>query len=568
MHKLITFIKNNWGLLVVILLSFFTTLPFFAHGFFPMHDDTQVARVYEMGKSLKDGMFPVRWVNDLGYGYGYPIFSFYAPLAYYVGGTLNAVGVDALIATKIMMALGVLLAGIFMYLLAKAIWGEWAGIVAAIFYEYATYHAVDIYVRGDVSEFWAYAFVPLVFFGFYRLYSLLLAKDERPFWPWMTVSAVGYAGIILSHNLTAMMVTPFILLFALLLIVLSKKKLQIIYSLFTSIVLGIFFSAFYWLPALAEMKYTNVFSQVGGGADFRDHFVCISQFWFSTWGYGGSTAGCNDGLSFMIGKLHIIIVVICLLLILFSLVYKKFLYTRFDQSLIIFLIVCFIISLFLQTSYSNFIWESIKPMAFLQYPWRFLLLSSFFASLIAGGVIYLAGLYIPRLPFSILVGLLLIITIFVQSKFFVPQKYLDVISSFYTNPYALTWTASKISDEYMPNKFKKPQIALDVHPYQSWTTNKTQEKMLTTPSGFSSTFLTLPIAYFPAWNIFIDNQPVDYTVTPTGLLIHIPSGSHTVKAVFIQTPIEKLGNALSLAGILIMILGIIIERKYYAKSDR
>ena len=34
---------------------------------FPIHDDTQVARVYEMGKALSDSMFPVRWVEDLGF---------------------------------------------------------------------------------------------------------------------------------------------------------------------------------------------------------------------------------------------------------------------------------------------------------------------------------------------------------------------------------------------------------------------------------------------------------------------------------------------------------------------
>ncbi len=96
-------LKLIFPIIVVVALSYFAIKPLFIPGFFPIHDDTQVARVFEMSKSLKDGMFPVRWVSDLGYGYGYPIFNFYAPLAYYVGALFQLVGFNALAATKIMM---------------------------------------------------------------------------------------------------------------------------------------------------------------------------------------------------------------------------------------------------------------------------------------------------------------------------------------------------------------------------------------------------------------------------------------------------------------------------------
>ncbi|HSW77149.1 MAG TPA: hypothetical protein VLG50_08890, partial [Candidatus Saccharimonadales bacterium] len=114
--------------ILVLMLSYWAVRPLTTAGFFPMHDDTQVARVFEMHKSLADGMFPVRWVSDLGYGYGYPIFNFYAPLAYYVGAVFMFVGANALIATKLMIGLGVVLAGIFMYFLAKEFWGKIGGI--------------------------------------------------------------------------------------------------------------------------------------------------------------------------------------------------------------------------------------------------------------------------------------------------------------------------------------------------------------------------------------------------------------------------------------------------------
>src|SRR3972149_3277762 len=105
-------LNSNWAILIVLLFSVIPILPFFHPGFFPMHDDTQPSRVFEMAQSLRDGMFPVRWVKDLGYGYGYPIFNFYAPLSYYIGAGFMFLGVDALVATKLVITFGMILAGL------------------------------------------------------------------------------------------------------------------------------------------------------------------------------------------------------------------------------------------------------------------------------------------------------------------------------------------------------------------------------------------------------------------------------------------------------------------------
>ena len=87
--------------IIILVFSLVAILPLFHAGFFPIHDNTQVARVYEMTKGLSDGMFPVRWSQGLGYGFGYPIFNFYDPLSYYAGGLMGLFGVDALSSTKL-----------------------------------------------------------------------------------------------------------------------------------------------------------------------------------------------------------------------------------------------------------------------------------------------------------------------------------------------------------------------------------------------------------------------------------------------------------------------------------
>ncbi|KKR71564.1 MAG: hypothetical protein UU15_C0048G0007, partial [Candidatus Levybacteria bacterium GW2011_GWC2_40_7] len=109
--------KKVIGLIFVIILSFWSVKSLIERGYFPMHDDTQVARVVVMGKALRNGQFPVRWVSDLGYGYGYPLYNFYGPLPYYFGGSLYALGVDSVMATKWMFGIGTVLAAVTMYFL-------------------------------------------------------------------------------------------------------------------------------------------------------------------------------------------------------------------------------------------------------------------------------------------------------------------------------------------------------------------------------------------------------------------------------------------------------------------
>jgi hypothetical protein len=71
--------KHIITLIFILILLFWSVKPLFSSGYFTMHDDAQVGRVVAMGQALRDGQFPVRWVNYLGYGYGYPIFNFYGP---------------------------------------------------------------------------------------------------------------------------------------------------------------------------------------------------------------------------------------------------------------------------------------------------------------------------------------------------------------------------------------------------------------------------------------------------------------------------------------------------------
>ncbi len=117
-------LKKNWLVLLVVVFCYWAIKPFLSQGFFPMHDDTQVARIGQMFTALSQGQFPVRWVGDLGYGLGYPIFNFYAPLAYYVGAFLALFTSSFLLATKLAFALSLIVGAITAFFLGKELWGK------------------------------------------------------------------------------------------------------------------------------------------------------------------------------------------------------------------------------------------------------------------------------------------------------------------------------------------------------------------------------------------------------------------------------------------------------------
>jgi hypothetical protein len=169
-------------------------------------------RLEQLVAGLRSGAFPVRWMPDAAYGLGYPFFNFYAALPYYVAATLRLLGWGPIRSLQITQALGFVLAAAAMSLLARRVFRRRAAVtLAVIAYTCAPFHLVNVYVRGDsLSEFYAFVFYPLIF------WTLLCLRDTPSA---MNVArlALSYGGLILTHNLSAIMLSPFIAACALLL---------------------------------------------------------------------------------------------------------------------------------------------------------------------------------------------------------------------------------------------------------------------------------------------------------------------------------------------------------------
>lgn len=549
-------------IVVVFLLSYLAVRPLFVRGFFPVHDDTQPSRVYEMAKALTQGQFPVRIVQDLGYGYGYPIFNFYAPLPYYIGAAFNIVGMDAISAAKMMYATGILLALVSMYFLGREIAGNMAGIVSAVIFTYVPYHAVDIYVRGAVGEYYALGFLPLFFLGLFLIQKSENKKDDKKGKVkrlGLLLSSAGLAGILLSHNILGMVTLYFIscgLLFLFIYSLIKKRGFSLLFSFILTIALGVGLSAFFTIPAVVEKGYTRVESLTKGGSNFSSNFVYPDQLWNSQWGYGGSAPGRTDGLSFKIGKYNLFLGLLSVV-VLFVLYFRK----KLSDGIFRFILLIFAIfpvSVYFMLEQSSLFWRILPGFSFIQYPWRFLTFAVFSLSALS------AVIFLPlKRKFVIPLAIILVIpAVFLNYKYFQPKEYIQFQQSYYTGSDNLRFKISKISDEYLPPGIFIPKRQSEVVYHNLISGNNLKILSILAESATQKKYsiyvsqkgnFSTQIAYFPGWQAKIDGKNENIGDKKGLINIEIPSGNHTLEFSFDNTFVRTLSNAISILGLILLL---------------
>lgn len=536
--------------------------PLFSNGYFPMHDDTQVARVVVMGKALREGQFPVRWVSDLGYGYGYPIYNFYGPLPYYFGGSLYALGVDSVVATKAMFAAGAILAVIFFYLFVSSVFDPVVAMTGSILFAYSPYHAVQIYVRGAVGEYWAIAFIPLLLWG------VLLASKKENRHVGTVVGAIGLSGVILSHTILGFVTTgiTIVCLFFYFLISLIRKKLTkwATVNLFLIPVLGLGVSAFFWIPAFFEMSATAVTTMIKTApSGFFDHFVCPYQLWNSPWGFGGSAPGCIDGMSFKLGKVQLLSSFLGILLWIVLRRKNKLP----DQSIFMGIAAgIFFLSVFAVTDITKFLWTAVPFVSFIQYPWRLLTFTTLAMGMSGGYIVMVFRKIMIRL---IVAAGVVSVCILMNAKLFQPQYLYVRDSKAFETPEELRYRISKISDEYLPSGIQKPNGPSDFSRTPIDESSTLGVKMIRyTDTDWTASVqskvnqtITLKTAFFPGWIYQINGKTIVPAIAHGLPSMVVLEGKSVLIAHLTNTPVRTLGNILSLGSVIVLVSIIFYGKK-------
>jgi hypothetical protein len=549
---------NFWPLAIVLFVGLLASHSLIGPGYFNMHDDLQMMRQLEMEKCFKDLQIPCRWVPDMGYGYGFPLFNYYPPLPYLVGQIIRLFGFPFVDTIKILFIIAFLASGITMYFLSREFFGKTGGILSSVFYIWAPYHSVDVFVRGAMNESWALIFFPAILLLSYKL--LTTPPKPRTILDCIIALSLSWVGLLLSHNLMVMIFTPIFAVWCLLFLFKFKAWNKIPFLLISAIFAS-GLAAFFTLPVLLEQNLVHTETLVSGYFGFVGHFKDAGQILFSRfWDYGPSAwLHKDDKMSFQIGHIHWILSLVIFVLALFNLIEnrRKSTATSYTIYAILFLFASGWFAAFMIHSKSTPIWLAIPPLRYLQFPWRFLTLVILNFSLIIGSLV----LFIPRKFVKILIITLSFAVIAFNWNYFLPQHGKLGPLTDDEKFSGIAWDLQRTAGiyDYLPKtavenpRDGKITIA-DV--IKGSTAEIFDAKEGTNWVNFridvfnGEAQVRINTYLFPNWKVFIDGKETSVFIPDEEkwgrMYINIPQGEHTISAKLYNTPIRIAGNIISL----------------------
>jgi uncharacterized membrane protein len=361
--------SHRRNILIILAISILLATPLFSRGFFTAHDiHCHMFKTVATVEALLDGQLPPLVGPSLANGFGYAWNIFYAPLSAYIPAFLKIFIPTFIDSMKLFIFLTLFLSGITMYCFALDISrSSRIAFLAAAFYLTAPYRLEDIYIRGAMGEALAFVFFPVFFQG---LYSLFYQEGQRDY-----LIALGLAGLILSHNISALMAGTAACFY----LAGHWKQLfqpRVIKSLAGSGLAVLALSLFYLGPLLEHRFWGDyaVFLPDGMGslASMEAQRLTLQQLFFDEFAPG--KLSFNLGLQFLIP------------LVFLPWVWKQILK---NKNLFLFHLLG-LGSVLVMTK--AFPWTVMPGIfAFIQFPWRFLALAVFFFSLACASLIALAS---------------------------------------------------------------------------------------------------------------------------------------------------------------------------------
>lgn len=579
-------------LFVLLALTTLLAAPLTAPGYFMFaHDARHTVYFMQMfDAALRDGALLPRWATDMVFGYGYPVWLILAPLPYYGAEFFHLLGLDFPAAIKAIEAVGWFASGLAMYLFGSRVLNKNAGLVAAVAYLFVPYHVVDLYVRGAMAEFLAFIFPPLILWGIYQIYTTHQLK-------YIPLTAISYAAMLLTHVQMTVLFSPVIAGYIAVLwlstrvsriansespiahrqssatntqsqITNQKSTISNLQSLVSSplprsslsILWGVAIAAFFFLPVLLEQRYLTSDPLIGGFFNFRLHFLNPSQLLSPFWGYGYAGINGNDQFSLQLGILQVF----------FSLIALLTLKRRDPVSLqIIYFALVTVAAVFAMLSISTPLWELAAPIvAFTQFPWRVLFVSSFALSFLTGAALRIIPQRAPgaersdQFRVALLVSLLLALAMFPVAR---PQYTetpftWNTMMDFQVNDRELlgdtVWVQTRPEDsplveQYRAGNITSKAIVLEGDAFIDLLERRPLGDTVRVDAK-TPTRIQFYTRYFPGWTATVDG--INVPVGPAGeqglLTLDVPVGTHTVTTRWGTTTPRVVGGALSIIAFL------------------
>jgi hypothetical protein len=526
--------------------------PVLSHGF-PLGHDTpaHVTYLFLFDRAIGRGQFPVRWVEGLQDGMGQPVFNYYQVGFYYLVELIHRLGPGLLLSMKLAVAAASLYGAAFMFLLFARL-GLFPGVVAASVFASSPYLVVDGYVRAAYPELTAVGFVPAVLWsiaGWFR-------TGQQAY---LCAIAASTGLVAISHLPTTLIVAPVAVVFAIVQWRAGRHPARRLAAAGAGAALGAAMAAFYLLPAIFELGYIKIARLTTAYFDYHYHFVRPAWWLEQGWTYAGSAVDAGQHMSLQLGPVQWLVLAAAIAVLAVPQTRRQ---AETRASAIAGWLALAGAALFMMTNASTFIWDRIPPLAYVQFPWRLLMLPA-----LACGA--LAALLLSRIRSRTLQPLVVICVVAVQwyalrdarrAIWWHPAVEIGIDdpawpasangqqlafhedgydpSAVGDGPYAAAgrWTAAAGHGEIVADAIADARLALSI------TAPKSLRLVINSP-------------YFPGWTVLVDGRAVTPTVIPGSAFmeISVPAGSHHLEARLENTALRAAANAMTLMAALIWI---------------
>ena len=523
--------------LFFIMLTILMLWPFSSVFWPSTHDLSRYTFIsYAFKDAFLHGALYPRWLPDFCNGYGYPTFVFYQPGLFYLVLLFQLFGGGIIFAYHAALFMLFYTSFLGVYLLTGELEFSKDRITrffAVILFALTPYIYVDMYVRGDLSELSALLLTP---WPLYFLLKLIKTDNAVRKLLYGFVTSLSLALMVYAHPLISIIYYPFFTVFASIQCVAGSRK-QLISTMkivLISIISAVCMSAPYWLNAFLMKPFVYADFALSGYYAPEYHFVYFSQLFSNYWGFGISSPGLHDKMSFQLGLIHFIIAtvgVIC----------------AYKNRKLVMIYGVYVILIFFMTPASGILWKIIPVISMLQFPWRILAVTAVIQIICSMGI---SNCVLKTVNRYILYGIVILFAFFWYHNMFKVQEIsLKERKKFpqYTKSARFHFITGTSSNELFPRTAKLIKKARGNAPLLQISNLDCEVSTLPGNSKYHLKYslsakkpvkIRINQYYFPGWRVIVSGKQISDEIllknlSDTGLIqFDLPSGTYKVDAYY------------------------------------
>lgn len=526
--------KDSVCLLILLFFVFCLISPTFLWGIpdgFDLPQHFQFAATYF--ESIKSGNLILNWSAQTNYGFGDVGLRFYPPLAHYLMAVTQLITNDWFITGWLNIFFWMALGSVGIYYFSREFLSTQNSLIVGILYSIAPYHLSQIYQYFLYSEFAAAGILPFCF--------LYLTKINREGKLQNVLLLSFYSALLILTHIPTTIIGAISLIIYALIILDGEKKYKVLPQLLLSGLLTLFLTSFYWIKLITEVQCVNHADpkySSSGLYDYKSSFFpffsnlnelyFIKQLWFRD----------------IVGTLTYFIILPILLFIII-----KFLQRKNINKELLGLSVVALFSAFMSTSISSFLWENINFLQKLQFPYRWLSVTTLLGSL--SFVIAIQSINSQTIQTIKKYGLILFfacLAIFNITQIILPagllgrEQFEGKIANLASEESFDCWWTIWSKKEAFTQKEKVIAGSRKIE-----ITNWDAESRQFTVEAGEIESARIATFYYPHWQAFVNQQKVEIKRNDDGtIIIPLPKESAEVSIIFVEPFLIKFAKIASL----------------------